>query len=79
MRGHMNFKFCFECRVLFGRCLCDGSIPRPEESRQVWCVWVWFRNLTNEVNLAQVMAVGLQEENRTPKVLLRDGQIYLNC
>jgi len=25
-----------ECRVLSGRGLCDGSIPRPEESYQVY-------------------------------------------
>ena len=30
-----------ECCVLSGRGLCDGPIPRPEESYWVWCVWVW--------------------------------------
>ena len=32
---------CCECRVLPGRGLCDELIRRPEESYQVWCVWVW--------------------------------------
>jgi hypothetical protein len=32
---------CCECCVLSGRVLCDGPIPRPEESYRVWCVWVW--------------------------------------
>jgi hypothetical protein len=27
-----------ECRVLSGRGLCDGPIPRPEESYRLWCV-----------------------------------------
>jgi hypothetical protein len=27
--------------VLSGRGLCDGPIPRPDESYQLWCVWVW--------------------------------------
>jgi hypothetical protein len=31
---------CCECCVLSGRGLCDGSIPRPEESYQLWlCDW----------------------------------------
>jgi hypothetical protein len=29
--------FC-ECCVLSGRGLCDGLVPRPEESYRVWCV-----------------------------------------
>jgi hypothetical protein len=29
---------CCECCVLSGRGLCDGLVPRPEESYQVWCV-----------------------------------------
>jgi len=31
--------FCFECRALSGRGLCDGPITRPEESYRV-CVCV---------------------------------------
>jgi hypothetical protein len=27
-----------ECCVLSGRALCDGLIPRPEESYRMWCV-----------------------------------------
>jgi hypothetical protein len=27
-----------ECCVLSGRGLCDGLVPRPEESYRVWCV-----------------------------------------
>jgi hypothetical protein len=29
---------CCECCVLSGRGICDGLIPRPEESYRVWCV-----------------------------------------
>ena len=31
------------------RGLCDGLVARPEESYQVLCIWVWSRNLINEV------------------------------
>jgi hypothetical protein len=30
-----------KCCVLSGRGLCDGLVPRPEESYRLWCVWVW--------------------------------------
>jgi hypothetical protein len=40
------------CCVLSGRSLCVGLITRPEESYQVWCVWVWFQNLSNEEDYA---------------------------
>jgi hypothetical protein len=29
-----------ECRVLSGGGLCDGPIPRPDESYRLWCVCV---------------------------------------
>jgi hypothetical protein len=29
---------CCECCVLSGRGLCDGLVPRPQESYRVWCV-----------------------------------------
>jgi hypothetical protein len=32
---------CLECCVLSGRRLCDGPIPRTQESYRVFCVWVW--------------------------------------
>ena len=41
----------FKCCVLSG--LCDGPITSPEESYQVWCVWVWSRIFDNEDALAQ--------------------------
>jgi hypothetical protein len=28
---------CCECCALSGRDLCDGPIPRPEESYRLWC------------------------------------------
>jgi hypothetical protein len=31
---------CCECFVLSGGGLCDGPIPRPEESYRLWCVLV---------------------------------------
>jgi len=36
---------CRECCVLSGRGLCVGLVTRPEESYQVWCVWVWSQIL----------------------------------
>jgi hypothetical protein len=38
---------CLLCCV--GSNLLDRPIPRPEDSYRVWCVFVWSRNLTNEV------------------------------
>jgi len=40
---------CCECCVLSGRGLCIGLTSRPEDSYRVWCVWVWSRNLIEEV------------------------------
>jgi len=37
---------------LSGRGLWVWSITRPEETYQVWCVWVWSRSLDNEYALA---------------------------
>jgi len=37
------------CCVLSGRGLCDGLVFRLEDSYRVWRVWVWSRNLNNEV------------------------------
>jgi hypothetical protein len=37
-----------ECRVLSGRNLCDGTIPRTEESYWVWCLWAWSWSLRSE-------------------------------
>ena len=41
-----------DCCVLSGRGICDGLITRPEESYQVWCVWVWSCSIDNEEALA---------------------------
>ena len=49
--GRMDIS-CRGCCVLWGRGLCNGPITRPEESYRVWCVWVWFGNLYNELSLA---------------------------
>ena len=46
------FVACEYC-VLSGRVLCDGPIPRPEESDQVLCVWVWSGILDINETLAQ--------------------------
>jgi hypothetical protein len=37
----------WECCVRSGRGLCAGLISRPEESYEVWCVWVWLWILNN--------------------------------
>ena len=39
---------CCESCVLSCRVLCIGLITHPEESYQVWCVWVWSWILDNE-------------------------------
>jgi len=42
-----------ECCVLSGRGLCDGPIPRPEESHRLWFAWVWYRKFKNEAAMTQ--------------------------
>jgi hypothetical protein len=37
--------------VLSGRDLCDGPIPRPEESYRVWCVLVRDQVKINPLHL----------------------------
>jgi hypothetical protein len=37
----------YECCVLSGRGLCDGLVPRPEESYRVWCVPKCDREASN--------------------------------
>jgi hypothetical protein len=39
--------------VLSGTGLCDGPIPRPEESCRVWWVCMWSRNLQKEAAYAR--------------------------
>ena len=39
---------CFECCVLSSRGLSVGLITPPEESYEMWCVWVWSWSLDNE-------------------------------
>jgi len=39
---------CCDRRVLAGRGLCDGPIPRPEESYRVWCESLKSRNLIQD-------------------------------
>jgi hypothetical protein len=44
-----------DCCVLSGRSLCDGPIPRPEESYRLWCVIVCdLQTSSNEVAMAHV-------------------------
>ena len=42
-----------ECCVSLGRVLCGRPHTGPEEYYRVRCVWVWSRNVGNEVALAQ--------------------------
>jgi hypothetical protein len=37
---------CCECCVLSGKGLCDGPIPRPEESYREWCLECDLETLT---------------------------------
>lgn len=39
---------CEEYCLLSGRGFFRGLVTRPEESWQVWCVWVWSLSLENE-------------------------------
>jgi hypothetical protein len=46
---------CCECCVLSGRGLCDELITRPEESYQLWCVFVCdLENPKNEEVMTRV-------------------------
>jgi hypothetical protein len=42
---------CCECCLLSGRCLCDGSITRPEESYRLWRVVVCDQETSNTKRL----------------------------
>ena len=42
---------CCECCVLSGRGLCDGPIPRSEESYRLWCVIVCDQVNNNPLHL----------------------------
>ena len=42
---------CCDCCVLSGRGLCDGPIPRPEESYRLWCVLVGDQVKNNLLHL----------------------------
>jgi len=50
-QGEWKFVSC-GCCVLSGRGLCFGLISRPQESYQMWCVWVLSCSLDNEEALA---------------------------
>jgi hypothetical protein len=43
---------CYEFYVLSGRGLCDGPIPRPEESYRLCCVFVCDLETSNKAALA---------------------------
>jgi hypothetical protein len=54
---------CCECCVLSGRGLCDGLIPRPEESYRLWRVVVRDQgNLGYEEAKARYWAVKIQPQ-----------------
>ena len=44
MDKSVSCKYC----VLSGKCLCDGPIPRPEESYRLWCVIVCDLNTSSK-------------------------------
>jgi len=49
----MDLSFvCCKVEVLKGRRLCFDPITLPEESYQLWCVWVWSWILNNEEDVA---------------------------
>ena len=51
--GVMDLSFvCCKVEVLKGRRLCFDPITLPEESYQLWCVWVWSWILNNEEDVA---------------------------
>jgi hypothetical protein len=52
-----------ECWVVSDRCLCDGPIPRPEESYRLWFDTVWSRNIKNTAVLAHVGLLRHRKKN----------------
>ena len=64
---------CYECCVLSGRGLRDGLITRPEESYQVWCVWVILWNLDNKEALAHL---GLSSQGKKLFTTQPQGYIF---
>jgi len=59
--------------VSSGRGLCDEPIARAEESYRLWCIVVWFRNLTNEEAMARVgCSVTRKKKKRNISLTERD-------
>ena len=51
-----------ECFLLSGRGLCDGPIPRPEESYLVWCVIKYNKRFT--LTVSRYIEVKTKKEER---------------
>jgi hypothetical protein len=64
------------CCLLSGRGLCDGLITRPEESYRLWCVWVWYGNLVNELDLSPLGGCRDQIKKVLVSNLYRVQQFY---
>ena len=56
---------CCECRVLSSRGLCDGPIPRPQESYRLWCVIVCDQMNNNPLHLTWLGRKRLDKERKT--------------
>jgi hypothetical protein len=59
---------CCDSCVLSGRGLCDGPIPRPEESYRLWCV--------TEVHKPSTLAVGVGTKNKWCLKLITSTALY---
>jgi hypothetical protein len=60
---------CCNCCVLSGRGLCDGPIPRSEESYQLWCVIVCDQMNNNPLHLTWLGRKRL-ENKKERKILM---------
>ena len=56
---------CCKCCVLSSRGLCDGPIPRPEESYRLWCVILCDQVKNNPLHLPWLgrKGVGLRKKD----------------
>jgi hypothetical protein len=61
---------CCKCCMLSGRGLCDGPIPRPEESYRLWCVIVCDQMNNNPLHLTWLGRKRLDKERKSVNLKL---------
>jgi hypothetical protein len=71
--GDMKVVSC-KVFVLSGRGLCDGPIPRPEESYRLWCVFE-----CDQVKIKKTLYTYREQSSRRGKYYENKGHSVTNC